>query len=127
MSLATNVQEQIRRYVVGLVSADDLSDWLSVHAQQVLDSGNSELRQLMDLTFNLLEDEGNGFRTEDEAREILGREVFAAVGLHRSIVGDFSMSARAGTISTIQHQVEFETAWAPTPTVHIHASASSAS
>ena len=71
MQLASDVQEQIRRYIVGLVSADDLSDWLSVHAQQVHDAGIPELRRLMDLAFNVLEDEANGLRTEKEAKEIL--------------------------------------------------------
>ena len=75
MSLATDVREQIRRYVVGAVDADDLSDWLDTHAQQIHDSGNSELRQLADLTHSLLEDVVQGLRTEADAQHTLTMRV----------------------------------------------------
>lgn len=75
MGLTAAVQEQIRRFVDGQVSADDLSDWLDAHAQQVLDSGKTEARRLMDLTFSLLEDEVQGNRCQLDVREFLASEV----------------------------------------------------
>jgi hypothetical protein len=71
MSLGTDVQEQIRRFVVGIVSADDLSDWLDAHAQQIHDAGDAELRRLTDLVFSLIEDETNGLRNDEQVRAIL--------------------------------------------------------
>jgi hypothetical protein len=88
MGLTAAVQEQIRRFVVEQVSADDLSDWLSAHAQQVLDSGKTEARRLMDLVFSLLEDEIQGYRTGEEIRSILASEVPLTVsvrGLHSDL------------------------------------------
>ena len=79
MSLASNVQDQIRRFIVGFVSADDLSDWLDVHAQGIHDDDDAELRRLTDLVFSLLEDEIQGFRTDEEVRAILERAVPATV------------------------------------------------
>lgn len=75
MTLSSQVHEQIRRYVVGLVSADDLSDWLSTRAREIFDSGDADLRRLMDLAFSTTEDVFNGVRTDDDAREVLGEGV----------------------------------------------------
>lgn len=79
MNLATDVQDQIRRFVVGIVSADDLSDWLDVHAQQIHDAGDAELRRLTDLVFSLLEDEANSLRTGEQVRAILEQAVPSTV------------------------------------------------
>ncbi len=79
MSLTTDVQEQIRRYVVGAVDADDLSEWLDAHAQQIHDGGDSQLRGLTDLTHSLLEDVFQGVRTDDDARLTLGMQTPSAV------------------------------------------------
>lgn len=79
MSLGTDVQDQIRRFVVGFVSADDLSDWLDAHAQRIHDTGDIELRRLTDLVFSLLEDEANGLRTGDQVRAILEQTVPSTV------------------------------------------------
>lgn len=75
MSLATDVQEQIRRYIVGSVNADDLSDWLDAHAQAIHAADDGELRRLTDLTFSMLEDVFQGQRTEIEARLLMGAQV----------------------------------------------------
>src|SRR5262245_8004383 len=75
MSLVTDVQDQIRRFVVGLVSADDLSDWLDAHAQAIHDDDNSDLRRLTDTTFSLLEDIFQGQRSEDEVQALLANDI----------------------------------------------------
>ena len=80
MSLATNVQDQIRRFVVGLVSADDLSDWLDAHAQAIHDAGDDQLRRLVDTAFSLLEDIQQGHRCEEDVQTLLSHEVHMAVG-----------------------------------------------
>ena len=79
MSLTADVQEQIRRYVVGVVDGDDLSDWLDAHAQQIHDSGDVELRRIADLTHSLLEDVYQNLRTNDEARLLLAPHILGKV------------------------------------------------
>ena len=55
-------------YVDGRVSAEDLSDWLDSHAQEIHDTKNLGLRGLSDLAFSLLEDVNQGHRTDEEVR-----------------------------------------------------------
>ncbi len=71
MSLATDVYEQIRRYMRGTLVADDLSDWLDEQAQQTHDAGDADLRELTDLTHSLLEDVFADQRSDAEARAAL--------------------------------------------------------
>lgn len=114
MGLTAAVQEQIRRFVVELVSADDLSDWLSSHAQQVLDSGDAEARRLMDLTLSLLEDEIQGHRSEEDVRSILAREVPLTVSVTGFINETGQAAGRASTMITVRNQANFRPIWAPT-------------
>ena len=79
MSLGTDVQDQLRRFIIGLVSADDLSDWLDAHAQRIHNSDDVQLRRLTDLAFSLLEDEASGLRTDAEVRAILEQTVPSTV------------------------------------------------
>jgi hypothetical protein len=99
MSLATNVQEQIRRFVVGVVSADDLSDWLDAHAQRIHDAGDSETRRLTDLAFNLLEDIVQGNRTTEEVQARLSTKVPMTVILSEPGVRETGASAVTVTVS----------------------------
>lgn len=80
MALAADVREQIRSYVAGSARADDLSDWLDAHAQQIHDAEDVELRRLTDLTFSLLEDVFQGKRTDREAKTHLS-EAAGIVGI----------------------------------------------
>lgn len=113
MQLADTVQEEIRRYVVGLVSADDLSDWLDMHAQAIHDEGGRWLRQLADLAHSLLEDVFEGQRTDENARSVLSAELplnSAVTVFERAFQGVVSYST-SGTMGTFTHPSTYTAAW----------------
>jgi hypothetical protein len=99
MSLAIDVQEQIRRYIVGFVSADELSDWLDAHAQRIHDARDDRLRRLTDLTLSLLEDVFQGHRTDEEARGALASGVPTTATLSRFLGEETGASAAVVTVS----------------------------
>ena len=105
MSLATDVEEQIRRYVGELVSADDLSDWLSAHAHEVLDPGDADLRRLMDLAFSTLEDMFQGHRTEAEVRTLLASELPTTITLSPVSAESMRTVTVTGTAFTFRESI----------------------
>jgi hypothetical protein len=113
MQLADIVQKQIRRFAVGIVSADDLSDWLSVHAQAVHDSGDADLRRLTDFAFSLVEDVFQEHRQEEEAQKILWNVLpttETVTVLQRELSTATAYSA-SGTVGTVQPPTQFTPVW----------------
>ena len=111
MNLASTVQEQIRRFVVGLVSADDLSDWLDAHAQQIHDAGDSELRRLTDTAFALLEDVLQGQRTEKDGRAALSELIAPVQSYMHSATSWGSTATAAATVTSVAKNLDFQVAW----------------
>src|SRR4051812_32498109 len=107
MTLTGEVQDQIRRFVDGLVDADDLSDWLDANAGAIHASGDDALVRLVGLTFSLLEDVFQGHRTRESAAAILSDELpmvaafkgFMVIGETRVVVmaGKFEAVTATGT------------------------------
>lgn len=75
MHLAEYVREQLRAFVDGKLSADDLSDLLDGVAPEVHAADDASLRVLTDRVFSLLAEARYGDRDLDEAR----REVVTAL------------------------------------------------
>lgn len=125
MQLADSVQEEIRRYVVGLVSADDLSDWLDMHAQAIHDEGGRWLRQFADLAHSLLEDVFQGHRTDEDVRSVLSAELpldSTVSAFEDAFQGAVSYST-SGTTSTVTRASMYTAAWGRAETTHLaHAS-----
>jgi hypothetical protein len=71
LRFAHEVLDQIRCYIDGVITAEDLSSWLDAHAQQIHDSESLELRGLADLAFSLLDEALQGARTDESARRSL--------------------------------------------------------
>ena len=72
---ADEIIDQIRCYVDGVTTAEELSGWLDAHAQEIHDSGSLELRGLADLTFSALEERLQGVRTDESTRGALSKAV----------------------------------------------------
>jgi hypothetical protein len=90
MSLAADVQEQIRRYIAGLISADDLSDWLDARAEEV------------------------GNRSDESAREVLAAQMATTERVTVVISSYVQVASVTGTAGTLTISPSSAFAWAPT-------------
>ena len=77
MTVAHELHEQIRAYLAGRSSANELSGWLATCADEIDQSGDRDVQELADRSFIVFAEVSNGHRDESEARRELRRALEA--------------------------------------------------